>query len=122
MRIGHFITEIAAIVLAIIVAASCGGSGGNAAPVKGIHKIRHVVVIMQENRSFDSYFGTYPGADGLLLVRGKRTACVPFPNSRSCSKPYPDHHDVNYGGPHSAQAANVDTACLLYTSPSPRDS
>ncbi len=27
----------------------------------GIHKIRHVVVIMQENRSFDSYFGTYPG-------------------------------------------------------------
>ena len=26
----------------------------------GIHKIRHVVVIMQENRSFDSYFGTYP--------------------------------------------------------------
>src|SRR4029450_11549060 len=30
----------------------------------GIHKIRHVVVIMQENRSFDSYFGTYPGAGG----------------------------------------------------------
>ena len=29
-----------------------------------IHKIKHVVVIMQENRSFDSYFGTYPGADG----------------------------------------------------------
>ena len=28
----------------------------------GIHKIRHVVVIMQENRSFDTYFGTYPGA------------------------------------------------------------
>ena len=24
----------------------------------GIHKIRHVVVVMQENRSFDSYFGT----------------------------------------------------------------
>ncbi len=27
-------------------------------------KIKHIVVIMQENRSFDSYFGTYPGADG----------------------------------------------------------
>jgi phospholipase C len=24
-----------------------------------------VIVIMQENRSFDSYFGTYPGADGI---------------------------------------------------------
>ena len=31
----------------------------------GIHKIKHVVVIMQENRSFDSYFGTFPA----------RTAC-----------------------------------------------
>jgi phospholipase C len=27
----------------------------------GIGKIKHVVVIMQENRSFDSYFGTFPG-------------------------------------------------------------
>ncbi len=26
-----------------------------------IHRIKHVIVIMQENRSFDSYFGTYPG-------------------------------------------------------------
>ncbi len=27
--------------------------------------ISHVVIIMQENRSFDNYFGTYPGADGI---------------------------------------------------------
>ena len=26
--------------------------------------IRHLVVLMQENHSFDNYFGTYPGADG----------------------------------------------------------
>ena len=26
----------------------------------GIHKIKHVVVVMQENRSFDHYFGTFP--------------------------------------------------------------
>ena len=32
---------------------------------RGIHKIKHVVIVMQENRSFDSYFGTYPGADGI---------------------------------------------------------
>ncbi|HCP61038.1 MAG TPA: hypothetical protein DIU14_00985, partial [Actinobacteria bacterium] len=24
---------------------------------QGIHKIQHVVIVMQENRSFDSYFG-----------------------------------------------------------------
>jgi phospholipase C len=27
----------------------------------GLSKIQHFVFIMQENRSFDSYFGTYPG-------------------------------------------------------------
>ena len=31
----------------------------------GIHKIQHIVIITQENRSFDQYFGTYPGADGI---------------------------------------------------------
>lgn len=27
--------------------------------------IEHVIVLMQENHSFDNYFGTYPGADGI---------------------------------------------------------
>jgi phospholipase C len=27
--------------------------------------IQHMVVLMQENHSFDNYFGTYPGADGI---------------------------------------------------------
>ncbi len=26
--------------------------------------IRHVVILMQQNHTFDNYFGTYPGADG----------------------------------------------------------
>jgi phospholipase C len=29
-------------------------------------KIKYVFVLFQENRSFDTYFGTYPGANGLL--------------------------------------------------------
>ena len=39
--------------------------GHIAEAASGIGKIRHVVIIMQENRSFDSFFGTYPGADGI---------------------------------------------------------
>ncbi len=31
-------------------------------------KIKHVIVIMQENRTFDNYFGTYPGCDNLERV------------------------------------------------------
>src|SRR5262249_60670654 len=42
-----------------------GGALGNYVVPPGIHKIKHVIIIMQENRSFDSYFGTYPGAAGI---------------------------------------------------------
>ncbi|MGH3302459.1 MAG: alkaline phosphatase family protein, partial [Streptosporangiaceae bacterium] len=47
-----------------------GGSAGWYIVPPGIHKIKHVIVIMQENRSFDSYFGTYPGADGIPVQNG----------------------------------------------------
>ena len=36
-------------------------------------KIKHVFVIFQENRSFEHYFGTFPGADGLF---GKPSSSV----------------------------------------------
>jgi len=74
----------------------------------GIHKVRHVVVILQENRSFDSYFGTYPGADGLPMIGGQPTACIPDPASKGCVKPYADHSDVNRGGPHDLKNARAD--------------
>lgn len=76
----------------------------------GIHKIRHVVVIMQENRSFDSYFGTYPGADGIPMAGGRPRACVRDPMSARCVRPYHDRHDRNLGGPHSQSDALADIA------------
>jgi phospholipase C len=33
-------------------------------------KIKHVFVLMQENHTFDNYFGTFPGADGVAGVNG----------------------------------------------------
>jgi phospholipase C len=74
----------------------------------GIHKIKHVVIIQQENRSFDSYFGTYPGADGIPMSNGVPTVCVPDPKSGKCQKPYVDHADVNGGGPHGQSNALAD--------------
>ena len=47
---------------------------------------------MQENRSFDSYFGTFPGAD-----RIPHGVCVPDPMSGGCDAPFHDSADVNYG-------------------------
>ena len=68
--------------------------------------IKHVVIIMQENRSFDSYFGTYPGADGIPAG-----TCVPLDPSKpsgECVAPFHDQLDANTGGPHTAHDAGVD--------------
>ena len=75
----------------------------------GIHKIKHVIVVMQENRSFDEYFGTYPGADGIYAKNGS-TQCVPDPHIHGCVHPYHDTADINGGGPHGKpnSVADVD--------------
>src|SRR5579864_6157805 len=74
----------------------------------GIHKIKHIVIIMQENRSFDSYFGTFPGADGIPMKNGVPTVCVNDPKSGQCIKPFHDPRDINQGGPHGAANAAKD--------------
>jgi hypothetical protein len=73
-----------------------------------LHRIRHVIVIMQENRSFDTYFGTFPHADGIPMRHGRPSVCLPDPNTHSCVAPFPDHADVNGGGPHSQANAVAD--------------
>jgi phospholipase C len=83
-------------------------AGTRAADLSGIHKIRHVVVIMQENRSFDHYFGTYPGADGIPMRNGAPAVCVPDPDTGACVRPFHDPADLNRGGPHSERNAAAD--------------
>ena len=84
-----------------------GGPTGAYAVPAGIHKIRHVIIVMQENRSFDSYFGTFPGADGIPMSGGKPAVCVPDPGG-GCTRPYHDTADVNGGGPHGESNAVAD--------------
>ncbi|MGN6794978.1 MAG: alkaline phosphatase family protein [Streptosporangiaceae bacterium] len=76
---------------------------GGSTVLTGIHKIRHVIVVMQENRSFDSYFGTYPGADGI-----PPGVCLHDPRRGGCRKPYADHHDQNFNQPHGAGGYYAD--------------
>jgi phospholipase C len=97
-----------------------------------------VVVIMQENRSFDSYFGTYPGADGIPMRHGRPTVCVFDPARGRCERPFHDPNDVNGGGPHGqpnaladidrgrmdgfiAQAESAQSGCLDPTNPNCRN-
>ena len=100
--------------VSLLLVAGCGGSSRRETPGRsaraGIHKIRHVIVIMQENRSFDHYFGTYPGADGIPRRNGKFTVCVPDSYLNRCIKPYHDHARRNIGGTHDHVDALGDVA------------
>ncbi len=76
------------------------------AQASGPYPIQHVIMIMQENRSFDSYFGTFPGANGIPAG-----VCVPLDTrnpSKGCVAPFHDVHDANSGGPHAYQEAASD--------------
>src|ERR1700682_79603 len=45
---------------------------------EGLAKIEHIVFIVKENRSFDTYFGTFPGADGAMTGRTSKGEVVPL--------------------------------------------
>ena len=58
---------------------------------------------MQENRSFDNYFGTYPGANGI-----PKGTCVPLsPDNPSvgCVKPFLSTDVISGDLPHGYQSS-----------------
>src|ERR1700730_3716113 len=100
--------------LVTLLLAGCAFHAGAAAPVplqqtsasRHVSSVQHIVIIMMENRSFDEYFGTYPGVNGLP----QPPSCSPDPISGQCVYPFHDTALVNYGGPHDpgAVASDVD--------------
>ena len=100
---------IAALIPPAVVLSACTTALPPAPTIAtGLQKIKHIIIIMQENRSFDHYFGTYPGADGLPASKGKFTVCLPDPAIRRCVYPFHDSADANVGGPHGNVAAVAD--------------
>ncbi len=70
-----------------------GPTGGLPA---GFQKITHIVFIIKENRSFDQYFGLFPGADGVAQGRTSTGEIVPL-------RPAPDQ--ISPDPAHAAEAA-----------------
>ncbi len=56
-----------------------GTGSGQGSPAPRV-PIDHIIVLFQENRTFDHYFGHFPGADGLANVR--------HPQTDKAGKPY----------------------------------
>lgn len=106
LRINRYTFLLIAIFLAMVLfinAASSSNSTTEASIPSGLEKIRHFVFIMQENRAFDHYFGTYPGAEGV-----PQGVCLPDPVVGGCVEPYHDTSDINRGGPHGWDNAQGD--------------
>ncbi len=104
----------------VLVAASAAAAGdgevaaagpphsAQAAPT-GLAKLQHLIFIVQENRSFDHYFGTFPGANGFPKnAKGQITACLPNRFLGHCSRPYHTPSWRQWGGPHDSIAAAAD--------------
>jgi phospholipase C len=80
--------RVVALCAALFVGAGLAGGTGASAAVAGdtATPIEHIVMLMQENHSFDNYFGTYPGADGI-----PPGVCMPFDPvsvTGDCVRPY----------------------------------
>src|SRR5262249_51852390 len=77
---GLYLILISAMALSLT---SCGDSP--VAPSTGdISAIHHVVFLIKENRTFDNYFGTFPGADGVTkgdTSNGNSVPLLPAPDS-----------------------------------------
>jgi phospholipase C len=81
---------VSAALLGLVLAAVPAAASSSASPPSAQHQavtpVKHFIFLMQGGRTFDNYFGTYPGADGLsagtcqLRVTGKPAdGCVkPF--------------------------------------------
>ena len=103
---------VAAVLAAALLAAACtrSSAGAPASPIEpaavanaspgdrpidpaaGIQNLDHLIFIVQENRSFDHYFGTFPGADGIpMRPDGTPSVCVRDPIARALRAPLP--HD-----------------------------
>jgi phospholipase C len=78
-------------------------------PSLGIFNLDHLIFVVQENRSFDHYFGTFPGADGIpRRPNGAFAACNPDPTAGNrCRQPYHDTNLYDAGGPHNERATRL---------------
>ncbi len=103
----YFLNKFSLICIMLVMVTTC--SSAFAVSDVGIHKIKHVIIIMQENRSFDHYFGTYPGADGYQLDKdGNPTNCIMDPLTNTCLAVFHDTNDINMGASHGRKDAIRD--------------
>ncbi|HEY1654038.1 MAG TPA: alkaline phosphatase family protein [Candidatus Tumulicola sp.] len=69
-----------------LLTSACGGGGGGASPIsipplppaKDGKYFKHIVIMIQENRTFDNLFATFPGADGTTVGKTHDGGTLPL--------------------------------------------
>jgi phospholipase C len=54
---------------------------GDGSTASTTYPIKHVVVIVKENHTFDNYFGSFPGAEGTTTAKTKSQGTIPVPHA-----------------------------------------
>jgi phospholipase C len=101
-EIRNLLLVLAALILLIPMAIGCSNSPAAKVPA-GLEKIKHFVFIMEENKSFDHYFGTYPGADGI-----PDGVALKDPTDGTMVTPYHSDADLDFDAPHDRSNAIAD--------------
>src|ERR1044072_652550 len=116
MRIKGRLAVAAVTVLVLAAASSRAPAEAPSRPASGerggsaeLRSLDHLIFVVMENRSFDHYFGTFPGADGFPMTSdGRIDVCIPDPWQGGCSKPYHSRSLTQRGGPHSRPPSIID--------------
>ncbi len=94
------------------------GPGASSSPgtgpgqvIAGQNPIEHVIFLIKENRTFDHYFGRYPGAEGtttgMKMVQGADGQWVAEPQPVKLRiAPYVQPHDITHGFASGLQSIN----------------
>src|SRR6266849_188556 len=66
------------VVLTLLLIAGIIGGIALTRPVAATQHIKHIVFFVKENRTFDNYFGTYPGANGATTAMDSQGKVMPL--------------------------------------------
>jgi phospholipase C len=66
------------VLMSVVPARALQAASSADIPPQGIPQIKHIVFMIKENRSFDHYFGRFPGADGATSARISTGQIIPM--------------------------------------------
>ena len=104
-RLGRTGIAVVLLPVALLTLAALSAGIADAGAPAPLTPIRHFIVLLQENHSFDNYFGMYPGADG--IPAGVSVPLDPAKGTTPAVRPYHIGNRSIVDLDHSGSAARI---------------